>query len=213
MIKNIILSLIAVLGVSIFLVLLLQLKNNKIDKRKFWHSAWITFITDFLDNIGIGCFAPQTYLINKFNIASLKQTPGSLNVGYIGAAIAEAFLSLTIINVDMFTLVTNVLVAMIGSFVGSKIVHMINEKALKNVIGYGLLIAAITILLKLLNVLPESGMLIKLQGIKLVISLIASFFIGMGITFGIGNFAPTIAVFLILGFDPKAVFPIMIFCI
>lgn len=209
LLKNLILSIILIITIITFILLLFRLKNEKFKGKSFLQGSIICFITDFFDNIGIGSFAPQTFLLKLFNITKVNIIPGTLNVAYIGAAAAESFLSLKIIRVDFITFILNVIFASCGSFLGARIVHLLDENKIKNIIGIGLIIAAITIALKLFNILPDRGDLQSLRGVWLVISILASFLIGIGISFGIGNFAPTLAVFMFLGFSAKAVFPIM----
>ncbi len=50
----------------------------------------IGFLTDFLDTLGIGSFAPTTSLFKFFKLVPDEKIPGTLNAGHALPTIAEA---------------------------------------------------------------------------------------------------------------------------
>src|SRR5581483_8218782 len=64
----------------------------------------IGFLTDFFDTLGIGSYAPTTSLFKFFKLVPDENIPGSLNVGHCIPTFAEAFIYITIVNMDAVTL-------------------------------------------------------------------------------------------------------------
>ena len=60
-----------------------------------------------------------------------------------------------------------------------------------------------------LGVLPGGGTALTLTSGRLVIALVANFFLGGLLMLGIGNYAPSLVLFSLLGMDTRAAFPIM----
>jgi uncharacterized membrane protein YfcA len=56
---------------------------------------------------------------------------------------------------------------------------------------------------------PGGGAALTLTPGKLLIALVANFFLGALLMLGIGNYAPSLILFSLLGMDPRAAFPIM----
>src|SRR5437016_558334 len=63
--------------------------------------AGIGFVTNFFDQLGIGSFAPTTSLFKFLKIVPDEKIPGTLNVGHCVPTLAEAFITIAIVQVDM----------------------------------------------------------------------------------------------------------------
>lgn len=88
-------------------------------------SGTIGLITDFLDTLGIGSFAPTTMLLEfTKQLDNDRQLPGTLNVAHSIPVIIEAFIFITVVKVSPITLFSLVAAAIVGSFVGSKTVSI-----------------------------------------------------------------------------------------
>src|SRR5215470_20403039 len=70
----------------------------------------IGLVTDFLDTLGIGSYAPTTALFKFRGRPADELIPGTLNVGHNGAAVLETLLFVTAVSVDPI-----LLTAMVGS--------------------------------------------------------------------------------------------------
>lgn len=89
----------------------------------------IGFITDAMDTLGIGSFAPTTMLLETTKqLDNDRQLPGTLNVSHTVPVIIEAFIFITVVKVAPLTLFSLVLAAIVGSYVGSKTVSKLPEK-------------------------------------------------------------------------------------
>lgn len=188
------------------------IKNkNTTNKEIFKKGLLLGFITDFLDAIGVGSFATTTAILKidkKVNIPD-KLLPGTLNVAHSLPMIVQAFMSLTVISVDITTLILLIVSAIAGSWIGAGIISKLPEKKVQFTMGIALIITGVLITLGQLDLMPSGGSALNLEGSKLILGIIGNFILGALMTAGIGLYAPCMAMISLLGMDPKAAFPIM----
>src|SRR5688572_21300357 len=79
-------------------------------------------VTNFFDTLGIGSFAPTTAIFRLKRIVPDKMIPGTLNVGHTLPTIAQAFIFIALVQVEMLTLVTMIAAAVIGAWLGAGVV-------------------------------------------------------------------------------------------
>ena len=171
----------------------------------------IGFITDFLDAIGVGSFATTTAILKfdkKVNVPD-KLLPGTLNVAHALPMATQALMSLTAIEIDIFTLLCMIVAAVVGSWIGAGVISKLPEKKVQLTMAVALLGTAGLLVAKQLGVMPAGGDAIGLEGTKLIIGVVGNFVLGALMTAGIGLYAPCMAMVALLGMNPKAAFPIM----
>ncbi|MFD1417369.1 sulfite exporter TauE/SafE family protein [Companilactobacillus keshanensis] len=176
-------------------------------------AAGIGAITNFLDALGIGSYAPTTLLlkVTKY-LKSDKLIPGTLTVACTIPVITEAFLFINAIKMEGTTLLSMVAAAAVGSFIGSKVMTKFNEKIIRIIMGIALFLTAILMLLKqvgFINALGAGNTALGLHGTSLVIAIVINFFLGALMTAGVGLYAPCMALVYMLGMNPLVAFPIM----
>src|SRR5689334_19250549 len=66
----------------------------------------IGFVTNFFDTLGIGSFATTTSMYKLLKHVRDEDIPGTLNVGHTLPVIAQAFIYIAIVEVDMTTLIS-----------------------------------------------------------------------------------------------------------
>lgn len=89
----------------------------------------IGFTTNFFDTLGIGSYAPTTMLLKLTkSLKNDKLLPGTLNVGCAIPVMTEAFMYIKTVEVDGTTLLSMVFAAMLGSFIGAKVVARLDRK-------------------------------------------------------------------------------------
>jgi len=84
--------------------------------------AAIGFGTNFFDTLGIGSYAPTTVLFRFFRLVPDERIPGTLTIGHTLPTMAQAFIYISIIEVEMRTLVLLILAAVVGSWLGAGVV-------------------------------------------------------------------------------------------
>ncbi|ECB9822672.1 sulfite exporter TauE/SafE family protein [Listeria monocytogenes] len=187
--------------------------RNNLGKGNYVVSMIIGFITDFLDTLGIGCFAPTTlaFKLTKY-LKSDALLPGTLNIAHSIPVILEAFIFIRVVEVSPVTLISLVIAAIIGSFVGSRTVVKLPEKKVQMIMGIALIITAVLMILKqqgLLDALGKDNTALGLSGIRLVIGIVGNFIFGALMSAGVGLYAPCMAMVALLGLNPLVAFPIM----
>lgn len=186
------------------------IKNWKLLSDKPWSGLLGTgFISNFFDTLGISSFAQQTAIFKLFKLVDDRLIPGTLNVGNTIVTVAQAFIFMTIVKVDLLTLVTMSMAAPVGAVLGAGIVSKMPRRKIQISMSAGLMIVALVILAGLLNLMPLGGEEMGLRGWKLAFVIVMSFIFGAIQTIGIGIYAPSMALVYALGMHPATAFPIM----
>jgi uncharacterized membrane protein YfcA len=173
-----------------------------------YHSV-VGFVACFFDTLGIGNFATTTSAFKFRGTVPDEKIPGTLNVGYALPTIAQAFIYMSIIEVDVLTLVLLIVAAVAGSWLGAGVVAKWSRRKVQIGMGLALLAAAALFTLKALNVGPGGGMALELRGGLMAAGFIGNFALGALMTLGIGLYGPCLILISLLGMNPKAAFPIM----
>ena len=176
-------------------------------------SGIIGFVTDFLDTLGIGSFAPTAMLLDfTKQLSSDKLLPGTLNVGHGIPVLVEAFIFTQVVDVSPVTLFALVGSATVGAFLGSKLVTGLPEKKVQLWMGWALIVTAVLMFARQqgwIDILGADNTATALTGIKLVIGVVINFFLGALMTIGVGLYAPCMAMVYMLGLSPLVAFPVM----
>jgi len=166
-------------------------------------------VTNFLDSLGIGSFATTTSVFRFKKMVPDRIIPGTLNVGHTVPTAVEALVYMSIIPVDVLTLVSMIAASMAGAWLGAGVVAHWSRRKVQIGMGLALLAAATLMLLSQYHWLPGGGVELGVRGTKLAIALGGNFALGALMTLGIGLYAPCMILVSLLGMNPKAAFPIM----
>lgn len=229
----------------------------------------VGFAANFFDALGIGSFATSTTYFRLRKMVRDELLPGSLNVGYTLPTITQAFLGITLIAVDPWTLGLMIAAAVAGSWFGAGVVARMPRRAIQTGMGIALLVAAGFMFAKVTQLMPSGsatvgaadvvlraaegdtapevaplkagtpvdlvnagrewsridvpdqgqsgfvrtaaleGVVLGVRGVRLVLGLAGSFFLGSIMPLGIGYYAPCMVLIALLGMNPRAAFPIM----
>ena len=208
------------------------IKDDPARKHTVYH-AIVGFVMCFFDTLGIGNFATTTSAFKFRGSMFDERIPGTLNIGYAIPTIAQAFIYITAVQVDVGTLVLMIGASIAGAWLGAGIVAKWPRRNIQIGMGFALL-AASTILMmqivatqksvgdfistsfpQLAPAVREIGRIFKggeatgLQGLLLAIGLAGNFALGALMTLGIGLYAPCLILVSLLGMTPGAGFPIM----
>ena len=167
------------------------------------------FGIDFLDTLGIGSFATTTTALKLGKLVKDEDIPGTLNTGHALPTLLEAVLYITVIRVELVTLVSMLAGGAIGAWFGAGIVSRLPRRKIQLGMAVALLVTAVFITLRQLQFFPPGGEALALSGVALLLGVSANLVLGALATLGIGNYAPSMAVVSLLGMNPTAAFPIM----
>ena len=205
----------AILGAGYTAFLTKDVLKNKFqkDSGSFTAGALIGGGANFLDTLGIGSFAISTVLLRTFRQVTDKLLPGTLNAMCPLPTIVETLIFLQFIEVDQITLISMTITAAIGGWLGALYVVKLPEQKIRFAMSIALIITASFMLSSELHILPAATHdALGLTGIKLIIAIVCSLFIGSLTNIGIGFYAPCLSLVYILGMSAKAAFPIMMSC-
>jgi uncharacterized membrane protein YfcA len=169
----------------------------------------IGFVTNFFDTLGIGSYAPTTSLFKFTKTVDDRVLPGTLTIGHMIPTLVETLIYLTIVPVDPVTLFSMLIAAMLGAWIGARVVAKLPKRAIQIGMGIALTVAAVLLFCKQMSYFPGGGEALGVSGVKLIIAVVANFILGAIMTIGIGMYAPSMIVIYLLGMSPKAAFPIM----
>lgn len=169
----------------------------------------IGFLTTFFDTLGIGSFATTTSLFKLRNLVKDEVLPGTLNVGLTLPTIAQAFIYIAIVEVEMTTLILLIAASVLGMWLGAGIVSGWPRRYIQLGMGAALLVAATLLLMTIFRKQAEGGLALELNGVKLWAGIAGNFVLGALMSLGIGLYGPCLIMISLLGMDPRAAFPIM----
>ena len=183
--------------------------SDKLEDVSTVKTVIIGFVVNFFDTLGIGSFAPQTALLKFTKQTNDRIIPGTLNVSNTIPVVIQALIFIKIIKVEALTLSLMLITATIGAILGAGIVSKLPVKKIQLTMGIALMITAFFMFLGQMEWIQGGGEAIGLRGWRLIIALIANFFLGALMTAGIGMYAPCMALIYALGMSPLVAFPIM----
>ncbi|MHB8475375.1 MAG: TSUP family transporter [Steroidobacteraceae bacterium] len=171
--------------------------------------ALVGFITNFFDTLGIGSFAPTTAYFKLRARMPDEQIPGTLNAGQALPTMTQALIFIATVSVDLTTLVSMILAAVLGAWLGVGLVARLSRRAIQLGMGGSLLCAAALFLAANLHWMPGGGEALGLSGSLLIVAVAANALLGALMMLGVGLYAPCLILVSLLGMSPLAAFPIM----
>jgi uncharacterized membrane protein YfcA len=207
---TVLLALLAVIGVA-FTIALLRAAMKRSQATPKLEAIALGAVTNFFDTLGIGSFAPTTAWIKFRKMVPDSFIPAILNTGHALPTIAQSAIFLIILGVHVspILLVSCIIAAVAGAFVGAPIVLKTPVRVVQAVVGVALLVAAGLYAMSNLGMFPVGGEATGLEGARLYIAIGAHFIMGALMAFGIGLYAPSLILLSLLGLDPRLAFPIM----
>jgi uncharacterized membrane protein YfcA len=172
-------------------------------------SLGVGALTNFLDTLGIGSFATSTALFRGFKMVPDRIIPGTLNAGHTLPTITQAFFYISVIPVDVVTLISMIAAAVAGAWLGAGVVARWSKRAVQFGMGGALLAAAIFFTMRNLGLFPAGSTAIGVSGLLLLVAVAGNFLLGALMSLGIGLYAPCMILVSLLGMSETTAFPIM----
>jgi len=168
-------------------------------------------VTNFFDTLGIGSFAPSTAWIKFRKMVPDRLIPSTLLVGHTGPSMVQAFIFFLLLGgkIDPALLVGCIFALLAGALIGAPLVSRAQVWLVQSTVAVGLLIAASIFVLINLHLMPGGGSASTLSLPWMLVAIAANFALGVLVNFGVGNSAPTLIMFSLMGMDPRYAFPVM----
>lgn len=198
----------AAIGLSTYLLSAAARTGQLVPKRE---GLAVGAVTNFFDTLGIGSFAPTIAWFRFRHLVEDRLIPLTMLVGYTIPSILQGviFLILLGMKVDPWLLLACMIAMVAGGFAGVPIAARSPIRLVQGIVGAALLIAAFFYSLSNLGWMPAGGTAATLPLSLSVITVAAHFGLGVLLSFGVGNYAPTLAMLSLMGMDPRLAFPIM----
>jgi uncharacterized membrane protein YfcA len=172
------------------------------------HAA-IGFVANFFDTLGIGSMATTTAMYRLWRLVPDERIPGTMLAGLTLPVATQAFAFIGVVSVDPWQLVFLTIAMMAGGWIGAGTVSRLPRRTIQLGMATALLLAALFMVMGLLQLYPAGGDALSLTPWRLVVALVANFVLGALVTLGIGSYGPSLILFSLLGLEPRAAFPIM----
>jgi len=169
----------------------------------------IGFVTNFFDTLGIGSFATTTAAFRLFRLVPDELIPGTIIVGDALTVLTQAVLFISVVEVDPLQMTALIAVCVAGGWLGTGVVTRLSRRAIQLGIGTALIVAAMFMAFGMFGLTPAGGTARTLTPAAFVLALAINFVLGALLPLGVGNYAPSLVLFSLLGMDLRAAFPIM----
>ena len=103
----------------------------------------VGFVTNFFDTLGIGSFATTTVAYKVLRLVPDELIPGTMIVGHALPVIAQAFIFIAVVKVDLMLLLSMVAASVVGGWLGAGVVSRLPRRPIQIGMGVALLAAAL----------------------------------------------------------------------
>lgn len=198
------------LAITVYAIVLLRAVVRQRSRPKA-EAILLGAVTNFFDTLGIGSFAPTMAWFKFRRMVADRLIPCTMLVGHTPPSMTQGFIFLILLGVfvDPVLLVGCVIALLMGGLLGAPLVMRTRVWMVQLVVALGLFVAAIFYVLSNLDLMPGGGTATSLPVVLMVVAIIGNFVFGILLNYGIGNYAPTLAMFSLMGMDPRLCFPIM----
>ena len=169
----------------------------------------VGFVTNFFDALGIGSFAPTTAYFKLRARMPDDEIPGTLNTGQALPTVTQSLIFIAIVSVDLTTLVSMILAAVVGAWLGVGLVSRLSRRAIQLGMGVALMCAALLYFANIVHWTGGNGDALGLHGSRLIFAVCVNVLLGALMMLGVGLYAPCLILLSLLGMSPLAAFPIM----
>ena len=205
-------ALLVPLGLASLLFTVVLIRSALASKaRPSFEAMVLGAITNFFDTLGIGSFAPTMAWFKFRNLVPDRLIPSTMLVGHSLPSIQQAFIFLILLGllVDPVLIVGCGVALMAGGVIGVPLVARAKVWLVQLAVAIALLIAATLYTMSNLDLMPAGGVARALPLDLTIIAIAANFLFGILLNFGIGHYAPSLAMLSLMGLDPRLAFPIM----
>ena len=116
---------------------------------------------------------------------------------------------MSIVAVDWVLLVGCVIANILGGVLGATLVSRARVWIVQLVVAIGLCLAAVAYTMTNLGLIPAGGTATGVSPLPTVIAIVVNFVLGVLMNFGVGNYAPMLVMFGLMGMNPRSSFPVM----
>lgn len=173
---------------------------------KLFFSGIIAFIADTL---GVGSYAVNIALAKIFGTFRDDEMPFVNTGAQVIPGVLESFFFMSLIDVDLTTLLTLIAGTSIGGLLGGFFIIQLNRQAIRLTMMYSFALIIFLLMAHQFHLLPLDGALIELHSWNLVLGFLAMVAGGALASAGVGLFVMVQGVLFLMNISPALAFPIM----
>ena len=147
--------------------------------------AFFTALMFFLGTFGISDGALANIVYPRMGLVETKKIPGTMIAESVLPVFVMTLGDLSLVQVDLWTLLLPVAGQVVGSLVGERISRHLPERGIKWCVSVGLFLAGTMMLLSRFSLLPGAGNRTELTGLRLALAVMAAFLGGIGNNVGV----------------------------
>jgi uncharacterized membrane protein YfcA len=168
-------------------------------------------VANFFDTLGISSFATTMAWMRFRALVPDRLIPPTLVAGYTLPTVLQSFIFLALlgVRVEPALLAGCILAMVVGGLAGARLVTRTPVRLVQALVGVALLTAGVFFALANLRLMPAGGHATGLPLDLMIVAIAAHLVLGVLVNFGVGNYAPTLAMLSLFGMDPRLAFPIM----
>lgn len=197
----------AIIVVIYFLYSFSAEKLSVLDQIKI---AFIGFISNLLDTVGIGSFAVIVALRRMLGVMPDDvKLIGSMNIQAVITALAQMLIFLHFVKVDLTTMLVAIAMITLGGFLSGLVATRIDKKIVHKVMLYAFMGTGLLLFLIQMGIIEFSSSSHAITGIRLLIFAIFMLIAGALPAFGVGYYSLVKTSIFLFGVSPIIAFPIM----
>ncbi len=172
--------------------------------------AFIGFISNLLDTIGIGSFAVIIALRRMLGVMPDDvKLIGSMNIQAVITALAQMLIFLHFIKTDLTTLLVAIAMITLGGFLSSLVATRVEKRIVHKVMLWAFIVTGILLFLMQINILKFTSNGNEIVGIRLYLFALFMLIAGTLPAFGVGYYSLVKTSIFLFGVSPIVAFPIM----
>jgi len=172
--------------------------------------AFIGFISNLLDTIGIGSFAVIIALRRMLGVMPDDvKLIGSMNIQVVITALAQMLIFLHFIKTDLTTLLVAIAMITLGGFLSSLVATRVEKRIVHKVMLWAFIVTGILLFLMQINILKFTSNGNEILGIRLYLFALFMLIAGTLPAFGVGYYSLVKTSIFLFGVSPIVAFPIM----
>src|SRR5262245_15920314 len=117
----------------------------------------VGFVMCFFDTLGIGNFATTTSAFKVRSSMLDEKIPGTLNVGYALPTVAQAYIYISAVTVDVGTLISMIAASVLGAWLGAGVVARWPRRNIQLGMGLALLTASTILMMQIVATQQRLG--------------------------------------------------------
>jgi len=198
-----------ILCVSVMVVKLIRQPAEPLSLSQYCKLAVSGVIAFIADTLGVGSFAVNIALARLMGTFRDDEMPAVNNGAQVIPGTIESLFFMTVINVDMTTLLTLVAGTSLGGLIGGFVASRLGKQAIRFAMMCAFTLIIFLLIAHQFHLLPVGGEVTALYSWKLVIAFFALMICGVLTSVGVGLFVMVQGVLFLMNISPEIAFPIM----